>query len=189
MLKVIVTGAYSTGKSTLVDALAMALLASGRTVAKVPDVARGSPVPLNAAQNADASLWLIATQVAREVEAAQGPEEVMLCDRGVPDVLAHDLDLAASGGWVAPLRPFLDRWLSSYDLLLFARIDERIPIAADGLRVEDPAYRTRLDRCAAAVLDGRQGVSELPLGSAERLAYAIEAIERSLDAVRRAATT
>ncbi len=190
MLKVIITGAYSTGKTGLVDALCSDLRSIGRTVARVPDVARNCPVPLNTDQNADATLWLITTQVAREIEASLGKEDVMLCDRGLPDVLAHDLDVKGTGGdWVRPLQPFLDLWLPTYDLLLFARVDERVPVAGDGLRVEDPVYRSRLDRCAESVLAGRPGVLELPHGASERLSYARDAVMRSLGFDESAART
>lgn len=182
MLKVIVTGAFSTGKTSLVDALSTDLVDRGLTVATVPDVARDCSVPLNADQTEDATLWLLATQIAHEIEAAFGPEMVMLCDRGVPDVLAHHLDLASSdkAGWADLLKPFLDSWLSTYDLILFSRIDERIPIASDGLRTEDSAYRTRLDQLAHRVLFGLANVEELPSESTQRLRYAREAIVRSL---------
>jgi nicotinamide riboside kinase len=182
VLKVIVTGAFSTGKTSLVDALSSDLVNRGLTVATLPDVARDCPVPLNADQTEDATLWLLATQIAREIEAALGAEMVMLCDRGVPDVLAHQFDLGSSGkaGWGDLLNPFLDSWLSTYDLILFSRVDERIPIASDGLRVEDSAYRTWLDQLADRVLFGRANVEELPSESTQRLGYAREAIVRSL---------
>lgn len=182
MLKVIVTGAFSTGKTSLVDALSSDLIAWGLTVAKVPDVARDCALPLNEDQTEEATLWLLTTQIAHEVEAAFGPEMVMLCDRGVPDVLAHYLDLGSSNKaeWADLLKPFLDSWLSTYDLILFSRIDETIPIASDGLRTEDSAYRTRLDQLADRVLFGLANVDELPSDSAQRLRYAREAIVRSL---------
>lgn len=194
MLKVIVTGAYSTGKTGLVDTLHFALTSSNRTVVRVPDVARQCPVPLNTEQNANATLWLIATQISREIEAGQGSEDVMLCDRGVPDVLAHDLDLnldLANGerSWIPLLNPLLKQWMLTYDLLLLARVDEQTPIATDGVRVEDAAYRTRLDHCAVSVLAGTLGVEELPLGGPERVAYALAAVERALEAAESAANT
>ncbi len=55
----VITGAFSTGKTSLVDSLADALTGLGLTVARVPDVARNCPVPLNTGQTDDASLWLL----------------------------------------------------------------------------------------------------------------------------------
>jgi hypothetical protein len=182
MLKVIVTGAFSTGKTSLVETLSSGLVELGVSVATVPDVARDCALPLNATQTEEATLWLLSTQIAREIEAGLGPEMVMLCDRGVPDVLAHHLDLETSNGtsWADLMKPFLGRWMTTYDLILFSRVDERIPIGSDGLRTEDAAYRTRLDRCAQRVLSALPNTEELPSQPAQRLCYAREAIVRSL---------
>jgi nicotinamide riboside kinase len=182
MLKVIVTGAFSTGKTSLVESLADALIGLGLTVARVPDVARNCPVSLNANQTDDASLWLLTTQVSREIAAALGPEQVMLCDRGVPDVLAHHFEVLAlnGGGRVRLLDRFLDSWLGTYDLILFSRVDESVPIVRDGLRAEDAGYRTMLDDFAARVLSGRKRVHELPFGKSQRLDYAREVVIRCL---------
>jgi nicotinamide riboside kinase len=190
MLKVIVTGAFSTGKTTLVGSLADALIGSGITVARLPDVARNCPVTLNSDQTDDASLWLLTTQISREIAAAFGMEQVLLCDRGVPDVLAHHLVVRERDGEgrVALLDRFLDIWLETYDLILLSRVDESVPIMSDGLRDGDAAYRTMLDDYAARVLAGRKGVHELPFEGAQRLDYAREMIARSLASSRSGAS-
>ena len=102
----------------------------------------------------------------------------MLCDRGVPDILAHHLKVEAKarGSRVSLLRLFLQEWLGSYDLLLFSRIEPSLPIVPDGLRVEDPAYRIELDESAAKVLEGLERVIELPGGRTERAVYAFDAV-------------
>jgi hypothetical protein len=79
--------------------------------------------------------------------------------------------------------------MSTYDLILLSRVDERIPVSPDGVRIEDASYRTRLDRCATSVLEGSAHVVELPLGDAERLAYAFERVGEALDGSPIAATT
>lgn len=181
MLKVIVTGAFSTGKSTLVAGLREALTTRGIKVAQIPDVARNCPVPLNTEQTDDASIWLLLTQISREIAAAVGPEQVMLCDRGVPDVLAHYEEVRGRSleGRLPLLDPFLASWLQTYDVILFSRVDNSVPIEADGLRSEDPAFRAQLDEYAAMVLSTASKVHELPFGSS-RFDYALEAVTRSL---------
>ncbi len=126
------------------------------------------------------------TQVSREIAAALGPEQVMLCDRGVPDVLAHHFEVQArkGGNRVRLLDRFLNSWLGTYDLILFSRVDESVPIVRDGLRAEDAAYRRTLDGHAAGVLSGRKGVHELPFGEFQRLDYAREIVTRCLSSSR-----
>lgn len=182
----IITGAFSTGKTSLADSLADALIKSGLTVTRVPDMARHCPAPLNSGQTEDASLWLLTTQIAREIGTALGPEQVMLCDRGVPDVLAHHFEVRAryGDGRVGLPGQFLDSWLGTYDLILFSRVDEAVPILPDGLRTGDAAYRTMLDSYAARVLSGRERVYELPFGESRRLDYAQALVTHSLSSLR-----
>ncbi|WP_257541853.1 ATP-binding protein [Sphingobium sp. CFD-1] len=190
MLKVIVTGAFSTGKSSLVEALALELTDIGLAVVRIPDVARTCRLPLNEAQTDATSLWLLTTQVAREIEAQAGPELVMLCDRGVPDILAHHRDNrpAAHGRWLEAMGAFPKKWIATYDVVLFSRIDDNKSIAADGLRSEDPAYRKRLDGHAAEILAHRAGIVTLAHDFSERLRQAREAIALALSRSRTSAT-
>ena len=181
MLKVLVTGAFSTGKTTLVGELGAELCRTGLKVGQIEDVARTCPFPLNRDQTWHASLWLLTTQLVKEIESEIHGHDVTICDRGIPDILAHDLETEEDGSeWVGPLDPFLSKWLSTYDLILLSRVDETVPIIPDDLRTPDPEYRTRLDGLAAQVLDGRKQVFTLPSQSPDRLAYAFDAVVRSL---------
>ena len=182
MIKVIVTGAYSTGKSNLVDALAASMRQDGLSIIQIPDASRTCPLPLNQAQTEATSLWLITTQVSREIEASSGPQSVMLCDRGVPDVLAHDEErsLGTKMTWLTHLREFSERWIETYDVILFSHVDKSILIEPDGLRSCDEAYRDRLDQCAAEVVAHRPGVVNLAHDPQRRLRQARDAINASL---------
>ncbi len=182
MRKVIVTGAFSTGKTTLVAALEENLERAGVAVTHLIDLARECPLPLNEMQNDEASLWLLTTQISREIEASQRTEDVLLCDRGVPDIFAHLLDHSGSHGadWLETIVPFVNKWITTYDVVLFSRVDEMIAIVPDGLRSEDAAYRTRLDKRAIEALSLRSNVIELDNAFKVRLAQALEAIKRFL---------
>jgi nicotinamide riboside kinase len=182
MMKVLVTGAYSTGKSTLVDAVSASLRKAGLSVEVLSDIARDCPVALNGEQTEAATLWLLNTQIAREIEATQRECEIILCDRGIPDIRAHFEDVAtrSDGHLVPSMAPFLDAWMALYDLILLSRVDPSCLIEADGLRVTDEAFRARLDRYAAEGLEGRDNVLELPLGVENRLDYTLEEIRRRL---------
>ncbi|MFC5396837.1 ATP-binding protein [Bosea vestrisii] len=187
MLKVIITGAYSTGKTSLANRLQADLLLKGRSVAFVSDTARTCPLPLNKNQTDETSLWLIATQVSREIVEQAGNAELLICDRGVPDILAHNEDMRSTSisSRVTLLKPFLADWLKTYDVILLSRVDSAIPIEPDGLRVIDPAYRENLDRLAVRVLTSIPNVYELPFGDKERLAYAREVVERRFSSLFR----
>lgn len=190
MIKVIVTGAYSTGKSGMVGALASTLRKDGLSVIQVQDVARSCPLPLNEAQVEATTLWLLTTQVSREIEASSQVAQIMLCDRGVPDILAHDRerDQSVNMPLADEIRPFAEKWIDTYDVVLLSRVDQSIPIEPDGLRSCDDAYRTRLDARAAEVLDRRPDTITLAYCPLERLRQAREAISVSLATSRSSPT-
>jgi len=177
-VKVIVTGAFSTGKTTLVNALVPALSGRGLSVVLLDDVSRSCPFPLNEGQTDEASAWLATTQVSREIDAAAAAPDVIMCDRGVPDILAHQEDLRASGrgGLLETMRPFLERWCGTYAVVLASRVDPAIPPEEDELRLADPAYRERLAECAQIVLARFAEPVWLRHAPADRLAQALEAI-------------
>ena len=182
MIKVIVTGAYSTGKTTLVGDLAAAVVQDGWTCEVLADLSRRCPLPLNTDQTDDTTLWLIGSQVAAEIEASARGVDVVLCDRGVPDILAHHLEVLSRRAEqrVELLRPFLDRWMATYDLMLFSRVDETIPIEADGLRSTEATYRTLLDGFAEVIVGRLPTTLTLPFGESARLATSRQAVMRRL---------
>jgi predicted ATPase len=178
MAKVIVTGAFSTGKTSLVDALEPALLARGLSVLRLEDVARTCPFPLNEGQTDEASAWLATTQVSRELQAAAASPDIVLCDRGVPDILAHQEDLRATGrgGLLETMRQFLERWCGTYSVVLASRVDPSIPPEEDGLRFADAAYRARLAHRAETVLSRFAKPVWLHHDPSARLTQALDAI-------------
>ncbi|MFT9092451.1 MAG: ATP-binding protein [Gluconacetobacter sp.] len=182
MFKILVTGAYSTGKSSLVDAITRSLRAADHSVTILPDVARDCPFPLNLDQTERATLWLLTTQIAREIEASYKTTEIIICDRGVPDILAHFTELATRGtvDLIPRMMPFLNAWIKLYDLILLSRLNPDIPIEADGLRCMDPDYRSYLDRNAARGLEGYNNTIELPFDEQERLCCALKEIGQRL---------
>lgn len=179
-VKVIVTGVFSTGKTTLVNILEPALAARGLSVLRLDDVARTCPFPLNEGQTDEASTWLATTQVSRELDATAASPDVVLCDRGVLDVLAHQEDLRANGrgGLLETMRPFLERWCGTYGVVLASRLDLSIPPEDDGLRVADAAYQERLAGCADRVLVRFAKPVWLRHDPSARLAQALDAILR-----------
>ncbi len=148
-LKVAISGAFSTGKTTLVTALTRDLELQGLKVSSVDDVARDAPMPLHRDQTPHASAWLIGTQIARESEASRQHANLVLCDRAVFDVLSHTLIIRpnsrAEKQLLSDIWALGKAWAGTYDLVLTTTIDESLPPIADGLRVADESYRRLLD--------------------------------------------
>lgn len=181
-MKVLITGAFSTGKSTFAAALEENLQGRGFEIRSLPDPARDCPLPLNLAQTSLSSIWLAAAQLKREVEVMDRFDGIAICDRGIPDILAHDLDCKisknaqtieeAEGGDFGLFIPFLKRWCLTYDIILKSCVDSDIPPAVDGVRLPDSVYRDRLDRAADRVLADLPKVIKLPHDLNQRLLLA-----------------
>jgi hypothetical protein len=154
LIKVLITGAFSTGNTTLIERLELSVKPR-HSVAVVPDVARQCPFPLNREQGVDGTLWLIAKQLFNELEISRSRPDILLCDRGVPDILAHLEEVrqrAAAGVLAELMKPFLVEWCKSYDLVFASKIDRSLTVESDSYRLADNNFRAEMERLSDTVL-------------------------------------
>ena len=150
-IKVLLSGSFSTGKTTTLTLLRDELKRQQVRVAVTIDPARHCPLPLDLRQGAHTARWLLGDLVRQESElVAQAGSEVVLCDGGPPDIVAHtpghpDHDAAMLG--------IARSWQPTYDLVFWARPDAGRPIADDELRVLDEDYRRRIDSALPTAFD------------------------------------
>jgi nicotinamide riboside kinase len=155
-LKFAFIGSHGVGKTTLCYGLAARLKRRDVALEIVHEVARRSPLPINAETTAAAQRWILHTQIAEEILAA-ARYPFVLCDRSVLDNYVYLL-LAAGPD------PILDRlvsdWLATYDLLI------QVPILseprADGIRAVDPVFQRAVDDRLRAEVAAR-GIATLEL--------------------------
>jgi nicotinamide riboside kinase len=150
MLKILVTGVYSCGKTTLVEELAKRISATDEpgVVSVRRDPGRECPLPLNQEQTLHSSFWMAAQVIQRESELLAASPAYLICDRGIPDIVSHSYDLEevqAGLLGLSDLEDLMKKWMQSYDLVFRATFDARISVATDNLRVADDDYRRRLD--------------------------------------------
>lgn len=179
-MKVLITGAYSTGKTLLVNGLKRRLENHGIPAFSLSDSSREIPFPLNRNQGHDTTLWLLSWQISKELTAERlnTPESIIICDRGVPDILAHNLE-ACTRAQGLKSNVALDAgtsWCSSYNLSFMSLIDNTIPILQDGLRDPDPKYRHRMEAFARETVAPLNPCLTLPLGLEDRLEYSLNEI-------------
>lgn len=177
------TGAFSTGKSSLVESLASSL-GQRYSIAVVPDVARQCPFALNRAQGEEGTLWLLTKQVTNELEMSVQQPDLLLCDRGIPDIVAHLEETRTRGAaGVRPdlLRPFLIEWCRTYKLVFVSKIDSRILTLRDPHRVLDHGFRAEMEAFSDTVLaEFTPQARSLSLSPDERISESLELIEREL---------
>ena len=138
-MKLALIGTHGVGKTTLAFDVCALLKKSGLNVELVTEVARRCPFPINESTTLEAQLWILHTQIADELAAAQRAPHV-LCDRSVLDNYCY---LVNKCGRQAPLEPWLEWWMGSYTLLIgVPPLDDGIP--PDGFRSESREFQRRI---------------------------------------------
>lgn len=146
-MKIAMIGAHGVGKTTLCFEVAVLLKKQDISVEFVKEVARSCPLPINRETNLEAQSWILHTQIAEELRAANMASHV-LCDRSAIDNYAY-LTWAAGG------RPELDTlvaaWMKTYDLLW------KVPITTspsyDGIRDMDVKFQKEIDGLVDQLLE------------------------------------
>jgi nicotinamide riboside kinase len=132
-------GTHGVGKTTLCYGLAAGLKARDVNLEVVREVARRCPLPINQATNVAAQSWILHTQIAEELVAAAHYSAV-ICDRSVLDNYVY---LLLAAGPQADLEPLVDRWMTTYDLLVHVPVVHEP--AADGIRATDPHFQSAIE--------------------------------------------
>lgn len=148
-MKLALIGTHGVGKTTLAYDVCALLKKAGQNVELVTEVARRCPFPVNQATSLESQLWILHTQIASELEAAQRAPYV-LCDRSVLDNYCY---LVNKCGRQPELERWLVRWLETYGLLAgIPLVRESIysegfrqPALNDHFRATDRAFQQRID--------------------------------------------
>ena len=136
-IKIGVTGTHSTGKSSFLKALMVALQQSGLLATTISDLAERAKAlgfPILADHTFESTLWIMAEGLRREAEASLH-HNVILVDRPVPDALGYLLAaLEVSGRKEDPrrieeLRAIARAHTGDYDILIVTSLDPNIPLA------------------------------------------------------------
>lgn len=102
---------------------------------------RTSPLGHNEAATPAAQLWVIATQVAREIEAGAGVD-VLVTDRSVVDNYAYYRRTAGDDDPFG-VEPLVRNWAAGY--VRHLRLLPDVPLVADGFRSPAPAFRDEIE--------------------------------------------
>lgn len=136
-----VIGSHGVRKSTAVAGIAATCARLGLRVAMLGEVIRTSPLGHNESATPAAQLWVIATQVAREIEAGTGID-VLVTDRSVVDNYAY-YRRACRGEDPFAVEPLVRRWAAGY--MRHLRLLPDVPLVDDGFRSAAPAFREEIE--------------------------------------------
>jgi nicotinamide riboside kinase len=138
-LKVAFIGSHGVGKTTLCYGLAARLKARDVSLEVVHEVARQCPLPINEQTSVAAQSWILHTQVAAEILAAERYPAVV-CDRSVLDNYVY---MMLAAGRQRALEAMMEAWMPTYDLLVLVPIVDEP--RADGLRATDPSFQRAVE--------------------------------------------
>jgi AAA domain len=164
-LKIAVSGAHSTGKTTFLLKVSKALESSGLQHWIVGDLAAKCPLPILRQHTVQSALWIAAQGIADEIAAHRSP--IVLVDRPVLDAWAYltaaisDIDKLSSAE-LNTLISIIRSWLPTYSLVYQTQINEAIPIDDNKGRDLDSNYRTEIGHQMIAA-SNFFGVSPIPL--------------------------
>lgn len=136
-----VIGSHGVRKSTAVAGIAAACTRLGMKVAMLGEVIRTSPLGHNEGATPAAQLWVIATQIAREIETGANVD-VLVTDRSVVDNYAY-YRRAAGDDDPFEVKPLVRRWAAGY--VLHLRLLPDVPLFGDGFRSPAPEFRDEIE--------------------------------------------
>ncbi len=145
--KIAFIGSHGIRKTTAALAFASVIQRAGRSVEFAREVVRDNPLGINEGATSEAQLWVLTSQIRRELELSR-KAECLVTDRGVMDNFAYYL--RASGGEDRfDIEPLVRQWSRTYDLVV--RLTPDVAIRADGVRSTNDRFRDEIE----AILDAR----------------------------------
>lgn len=172
-VKIAFIGSHGVGKTTLCFDLAARLKRLDFAVDIVKEVARACPLPINRETTLEAQAWILHTQIAQELAAANQYQAV-ICDRSVLDNYAY---LVASSGRQSAYDGLVAEWVRTYDSLF--KVPVLQPPTFDGKRDLSADFQHQIDR----TIDELVAAFEVPCCrlAPERRDGWMEAVLRALD--------
>jgi nicotinamide riboside kinase len=145
--KIAFIGSHGIRKTTAALAFANVIQRAGRSVEFAREVVRDNPLGMNERATCEAQLWVLTSQIRRELELAV-KAECLVSDRGVMDNFAYYLR-ACGGDDRFEVEPLVRAWSRTYDLVV--RLTPDVEVRADGVRSTNDRFRDEVE----AILDAR----------------------------------
>jgi len=142
-MKIGISGSHGTGKSYTLYKLAheYKVMYPNQEISVVTETARKSPLPINEITTIDSQLWMITTQIQKEIEV-QKSNDIIITDRCLSDYLAYTKfqfpDLYTR------LLPFLKYYITTYDIIYFKDINKNDYLYDDGVRSLNKEFRKNI---------------------------------------------
>jgi len=147
-MKIGLTGTHGIGKTSLAYALVGELKSRGARAGMIREFVRECPLPAGTEENnsAEAQAWILARQVAEEIEAASR-FDVVVCDRTVIDNYAYFLwakEKFSAGAQIESVaKSIFENWSRTYDFIF--KLEPAFNPQNDGFRSTNPDWQMQID--------------------------------------------
>ena len=143
-LKIAVSGAHSTGKTTFLKKVKNKL-GDKVSSALVTDLASICPLPILKDHSIESSLWIAAKGITEELEKGNDCD-VLFVDRSIVDCWAY-FNYACRDRYpsndprLETLRTLVQNWIPTYDVIYLTEVNPKIEIEDNKGRLLDEKYR------------------------------------------------
>ncbi len=141
MKKIALIGTHGVRKTTHAYGIAHRLKELGYNSEFLGEIARQCPFPINEETTKDAQLWILHTQIAKELEAKKHKPDYLVCDRASVDNYAY---YVAKFGNNKTLDELVREHVKTYSVLFRVPIKENC-IESDFVRSINPEFQKKID--------------------------------------------
>ena len=139
-MKIAISGSHGSGKSFTMYELAhkYKLKYPNHEITVVTETARKSPFPINEVATIESQIWMIVTQIQKEMEAEKN-NDIIITDRCLADYMAYT-KIQYPDLYIRFL-PYLKYHITSYDTIYFKDIYKNNYLVDDGVRSMNKEFR------------------------------------------------
>ncbi len=141
MKRIAVFGTHSAAKTTLIYLLASYFKMKDKNVTVIHETARQSPFPINTDVVYQTTLFVVASQLKKELEAEAQGFEIAISDRTPSDAFIYLNHLERDNSLTHSLEEFCLEWVQKYNVLIYLEPTEGYIPTNDGIRACDIGYQ------------------------------------------------
>jgi nicotinamide riboside kinase len=141
MKKIAVFGTHGSAKTTFVYKLAAFFKMRDKNVTVIHETARQSPFPINTNVVYQTTLFVVTSQILKELRAEAEGFEIAISDRTPSDAFIYINHVERDNEYTQSLEKFCLQWIGQYDLLIYLEPSSGYKATDDGVRAVDPHYQ------------------------------------------------
>ncbi len=141
MKRVAIFGTHGAAKTTLVYKLATFYKMANKNVTVIHETARQSPFPINTDVVYQTTVFVVTSQINKELQAEAEGFEISISDRTPSDAFIYLNHLKRDNDLTRQLETFCFEWLKQYDLLIYLEPTEGYAATDDGVRATNVDYQ------------------------------------------------